>query len=73
MTALEWIEAKVRQQQVEQAVQLRKRWDEVNRLWESCCTAEGLDSAAELVAFSRDNPYLAEYHRAITAYMRLCA
>ncbi len=69
MTAYEWIEAKVRQQRAEQEAQLRKRWEEINCLWENCCNAEGIDSAAEFVAFSRDNPYLAVYQRAIAAYI----
>ncbi len=71
MTAIERIEAKIRQQQAEREAHLRKRWEEVNCLWESCCNAEGIDSAAEFVAFSRDNPYLAEYQQSITAYMGL--
>ncbi len=71
MTAYEWIKAKVRQQQAQQEAQLRKRWEEVNCLWENCCNAEGLDSAAEFGAFSRDNPYLSVYQQAIAAYIGL--
>ena len=71
MTTVERIEAKVRQQRAEQEARRRKRWEEVNCLWENCCNAEGIDSGAEFIAFSQDNPYLADYQQAIRAYMNL--
>ncbi len=73
MTAFEWLETKVRQQQVEHEAQRRRQWEAINRVWEKCCKAEGIDDAADFIAFSADNPYLAEYQQVLRAYVSTSA
>ncbi len=69
MATVEQIAAQVRRKQSELARQRLVRWAEVCSLWERCYEAEGLNPAAEIIAFSQDNPYLAQYADAIATYM----
>jgi len=73
MTVFELLTTKVRQQQAEQEIRSRHQWEEVNRVWEKCCKAEGIDEAADYIVFSTDNPYLAEYQRALGTYVSASA
>jgi hypothetical protein len=73
MTRVERLEAKVRQKQAAEAARRRRRWAEVERLWEKCCKAERIDTGVEFAGFSQDNPYLAKYQEAIATYTTMAA
>ena len=71
MATIEQIVEKLQQKQSEQTRRRLAQWAEVCNLWEKCYETEGLDPGLPIVAFSQDNPYLAQYAEAIATYCGL--